>query len=65
MSKSPPAIQTFLSEPPAATPTALRPGGAPHVAAVHFTWDGHAVLARALKGATVAFIPRSRRRRRS
>lgn len=42
------AVERFLAEPSVATLTTLRPDGSPHVAAVRFTWDPHAALARVL-----------------
>ncbi|MBB2740726.1 UNVERIFIED_ORG: PPOX class probable F420-dependent enzyme [Microbispora rosea subsp. rosea] len=41
-------IEAFLAEPSVATLTTLRPDGSPHVAAVRFTWDRRAALARVL-----------------
>ncbi|KAB8187683.1 pyridoxamine 5'-phosphate oxidase family protein [Microbispora catharanthi] len=40
--------EAFLAEPSVATLTTLRPDGSPHVAAVRFTWDHRAALARVL-----------------
>lgn len=41
-------VEDFLAEPHVATLTTLRPDGSPHVAAVRFTWDERAGLARVL-----------------
>lgn len=41
-------VKDFLAEPQVATLTTVRPDGSPHVAAVRFTWDGQAGLARVL-----------------
>ncbi|TQS26655.1 pyridoxamine 5'-phosphate oxidase family protein [Microbispora sp. KK1-11] len=50
-------IEAFLAEPSVATLTTLRPDGSPHVAAVRFTWDPRAALARVL---TVASARKAR-----
>jgi PPOX class probable F420-dependent enzyme len=42
------SAEAFLSEPRVATLTTLRADGSPHVAAVRFTWDGRARLARVM-----------------
>jgi len=42
------AAETFLAEPRVAAFTTLRADGSPHVAAVRFTWDGAAGLARVM-----------------
>lgn len=44
----PPDALAFLAERHLATLTTLRPDGTPHVAAVGFTWDGDAGLARVI-----------------
>lgn len=44
----PPEALAFLTERHLATLTTLRPDGSPHVAAVGFTWDDEAGLARVI-----------------